>query len=402
MFVSAEATILHADVDSFFASVEQRDDPRLRNRPVIVGPGVVMAASYEARAHGVRSAMGAARARRLCPQAAVVEPRWPAYVEASRALFEVFEGTAPVVEGLSLEEAFLDVRGLRRISGSPIAIATRLRHDVRERVGLPITVGIAASKPVAKVASGVAKPDGLLLVLPGREPQFLNPLPIERLWGVGPAGAAKLHRSGIGTVGELARRSEAELIVILGKASGRQVHALARNRDARPVRRRRGRRSIGSQSALGRAPRTPGELDLTLVSLVDRIARRMRASGCTGRTVILRLRFGDFSRASRSRTLHQATAATETILATARFLLAAALPVIERRGITLLGITIANLGGAPGVTQLELPFDPRDRSALDAAMDEIRQRFGPGALTRASLLGRGERFTPTLMPGDEA
>ncbi len=398
----AKATILHADVDSFFASVEQRDDPRLRNRPVIVGPGVVMAASYEARAHGVRSAMGADRARRLCPQAAVVEPRWSAYVEASRALFKVFEGAAPVVEGLSLEEAFLDVRGLRRISGSPIEIATRLRRDVRERVGLPITVGIATSKPVAKVASGVAKPDGLLLVIPGREPQFLHALPIERLWGVGPASAAKLHRSGLETVGQLARRSEAELIAILGKASGRQIHALARNRDARPVRRRRGRRSIGSQSAFGRSPHTPAALDVILVWLVDRVARRMRASGCTGRTVVLRLRFADFSRASRSRTLHQATAATETILATARFLLAAALPVIERRGITLLGITISNLGDARGVTQLELPFGARDRSALDAAVDEIRERFGSGALTRASLLGRGERFRPALMPGDES
>jgi DNA polymerase-4 len=237
-------------------------------------------------------------------------------------------------------------------------------------------------------------------VLPGREPQFLSPLPIERLWGVGPASAAKLHRSGFETVGQLARRSEAELIAILGKASGRQVHALARNRDARPVRRRRGRRSIGSQSAFGRSPRTPAALDVILVSLVDRVARRMRASGCTGRTVILRLRFGDFSRASRSRTLHQATAATEAILATARFLLAAALPVIERRGITLLGITISNLAGVRGVTQLELPLDACDRSALDGAVDEIRERFGPGALTRASLLGRGERFSPTLMPGD--
>jgi DNA polymerase IV len=193
VFVSDEASILHADVDSFFASVEQRDDPRLRDRPVIVGSGVVLAASYEAKAYGVHSAMGGARARRLCPDATVVQPRFEAYVEAGRRLFEVFEQTAPHVEGLSMEEAFLDVSGLGRISGSPAQIAARLRRDVRERVGLPLTVGVASTKHVAKVASGVAKPDGLLVVRPGEELAFLHPLPVERIWGVGPTTAAKLN-----------------------------------------------------------------------------------------------------------------------------------------------------------------------------------------------------------------
>ncbi|MDP9189291.1 MAG: DNA polymerase IV, partial [Actinomycetota bacterium] len=301
--MSSEATILHADADAFFASVEQRDDPRLKGRPTIVGSGVVMAASYEARAYGVRGAMGGAQARRLCPHVAVVEPRFSAYVEASKALFELFRETAPVVEGLSLEEAFLDVRGLERISGSPREIAVRLRRQVRERVGLPITVGVARTKVLAKMASREAKPDGLLIVPPERERAFLHPLPVERLWGVGPTTASKLHPRGIHTVGELARRDEAELVSILGRAAGRHLHSVARGRDPRRVRPDRRRRSFGSQSALGRRPRSPTDLDAVIVALVDRVTRRMRSSGSSGRTVVLRLRFGDFRRATRSRTL---------------------------------------------------------------------------------------------------
>ena len=203
MFVVSEATILHADLDAFFASVEQRDDPRLRGRPVIVGAGVVLAASYEAKSYGVCTAMGGAQARRLCPKAVVVEPRMSAYSEASKAVYRVFEDTSPLVEGLSIDEAFLDVRGMRRIAGSPTQIAVRLRRKVRERVGLPITVGVARTKFLAKVASGVAKPDGLLVVPPDRELAFLHPLPVERLWGVGQVTAGKLRELGITTVGEV-------------------------------------------------------------------------------------------------------------------------------------------------------------------------------------------------------
>lgn len=399
MFVPGEASILHADVDAFFASVEQRDDPRLRGRPVIVGSGVVMTASYEARAFGVRGAMGGAQARRLCPHAVVVEPRFSAYVAASRAVFEVFERAAPVVEALSMEEAFLDVSGLGRISGSPTEIAVRLRRDVRERVGLSITVGVARTKALAKVASGVAKPDGLLVVPPERERDFLHPLAVERLWGVGPATARKLHERGITTVGELARLTETGLVSIIGRAAGRHVHALAHNRDPRRVRSGRRRRSVGSQCALGRSSRSPAALDGVVVGLVDRVARRMRAAGRIGRTVVLRLRFGDFSRATRSRTISQATAATGTILVTARGLLAAAMPTIERRGVTLLGITVTNLEAGAGV-QLELPLEHPDRIALDAALDEVRARFGSAALTRAALLHRGSRRSASLLPGD--
>src|SRR3989440_5892710 len=235
MFVAGEATILHADVDAFYASVEQRDDPALRGRPVIVGAGVVLAASYEAKALGVRTAMSGWQARLLCPHAIVVEPRMSAYAEASKALFRVFENATPLVEGLSIDEAFLDVRGLRRLSGTPTEIAVHLRRAALERVGLPITVGVARTKFLAKVASGVAKPDGLLVVSPDRELAFLHPLSVERLWGVGPVTAEKLRRRGITTVGQVAQLAEAALVSIVGRASGRQLHALAHNRDPRRV-----------------------------------------------------------------------------------------------------------------------------------------------------------------------
>jgi DNA polymerase-4 len=338
MFVSREPTILHADVDSFYASVEQRDDPRLRGRPVIVGAGVVLAASYEARAHGVRTAMSGAQARRLCPRAIVVGPRMSAYSEASKAIYRVFEETTPLVEGLSIDEAFLDVRGMRRIAGSSREIAVRLRRAVRERVGLPITVGIARTKFLAKVASGVAKPDGLLLVSPERELAFLHALPIERLWGVGAVTAGKLHRIGVTTVEQVAALSEETLVSKLGQASGRHLYALARNEDPRPVRARPRRRSIGSQRALGRAQRSVEEIDAVLLGLVDRVTRRMRVADRVGRTIVLRLRFDDFTRATRSHTLGHATAQTRAVLDSSRALLAAALPIIDRRGLTLIGL----------------------------------------------------------------
>jgi DNA polymerase-4 len=392
-----EATILHADLDAFYASVEQRDDPRLRGLPVIVGAGVVLAASYEAKATGVRTAMSLGRARRLCPRAVVVPPRMSAYVEASKAAYRVFDDTTPLVEGLSIDEAFLDVRGMRRIAGTPVEIAARLRVAVRERVGLPITVGVARTKFLAKVASGVAKPDGLLVVPPDRELEFLHPLPVEHLWGVGAVTAAKLRTCGIGTVGELARLPEAALVAMLGRAQGRHLHALAHNRDPRPVHPRRRRRSIGSQRALGRSPRSPDAIDAVAIGLVDRVTRRMRTAGRVGRTVVLRLRFDDFSRATRSHTLPRATANTETILDATRQLLATAMPTIEREGITLVGISVANLDD-DGAVQLVLPLDGHDWEALDAALDEIRGRFGPNAVIRAVLLGRDQGLSVPLLP----
>jgi DNA polymerase IV len=288
------------------------------------------------------------------------------------------------------------VRGMRRIAGSPTEIAVRLRRKVRERVGLPITVGVARTKFLAKVASGVAKPDGLLVVPPDRELAFLHPLPVERLWGVGAVTGAKLRELGITTVGEVARIPEGVLVSMLGRAAGRHLHALAHNRDPRPVHPRRRRRSMGSQRALGRSPRSPDAVEADLVGLVDRVTRRMRVAGRAGRTVVLRMRFDDFSRATRSHTLPRATAQTQTILVTAKGLRSTAMPMIERQGLTLVGVTVANFDDG-GVVQLTLPFDCR-REALDAALDEVRDRFGPDAVTRAVLLGRDRGLSVPLLP----
>jgi DNA polymerase-4 len=396
MFVSKGATILHADLDSFYASVEQRDNPRLRGRPVIVGSGVVLAASYEAKAFGVRCPMGGREARRLCPQAIVVEPRMGAYTEASRAVFELFENTTPLVEGLSIDEAFLDVGGLRRVSGLPVEIARRLRRDVADQVGLPITVGVARTKFLAKVASAVAKPDGLLLVEPDEELEFLHPLPVERLWGVGPVTAAKLHARGIDTVGEVADLAHRTLVSLLGPAAGHHLHALSHNRDPRPVQTGRRRRSIGSQRAMGRSPKSLEAIDTALVGLVDRVARRLRKSGRAGRTVVLRFRFDDFTRATRSHTLLRATDQTEVILTTARVLLAGMSSAIVQQGLTLIGVAVANLDD-DGI-QLDLPFDRHNGSALDTALDEVRIKFGSAAVTRAVLLGHDEGLSVPLLP----
>jgi DNA polymerase-4 len=392
-----EAAILHADLDAFFASVEQRDDPRLRGRPVIVGGGVVLAASYEAKAFGVRTAMSGARARALCPDAIVVPPRLDAYSEASKAVFRVFADVSPAVEGLSIDEAFIDTGGMERLAGAPAEIAARLRRDVRERVGLPITVGVARTKFLAKVASAVAKPDGLLVVPPERELDFLHPLPVERLWGVGPVTAERLHRLGITSVGQVAGFPEPALMQIVGRAAGRHLHALAHNRDPRRVDPRRRRRSVGAQGALGRRPKTAELVDSSLIGLVDRVTRRLRATRRVGRTVVLRLRFDDFTRATRSQTLPQATAESQAILATARELHAASRALIRRRGLTLVGITVTNLEDERTV-QLALPLFPPRWYALDAAVDEARLRFGPNAVVRGVLVGRDQGIAMPLLP----
>jgi DNA polymerase-4 len=388
-------TILHADLDAFYASVEQRDDPSLRGRPVIVGGGVVLAASYEAKAYGVRTAMGGARARALCPRAVVVAPRMSAYAEASKAVFAVFERTSPLVEGLSIDEAFLDVRGLERISGTPTEIAVRLRREVHDEVGLAITVGLAGTKFLAKVASGVAKPDGLLVIPAGSELAFLHPLPVERLWGVGRVTATRLHERGLTTVGQVARLGEEGLITMLGRAAGRQLHALSHNEDPRPVRARRRRRSIGAQRALGRRARAPGELEAALMTLVDRVTRRLRSAHRACRTVVLRLRFDDYSRATRSHTIAEATSRTATLLKLARGLLAASGAVIARRGLTLIGIALTNLCDRNAI-QLALPFDRT--SALDSTLDELCERFGPSAISRGALVGRDPGPWVPLLP----
>ncbi|WP_314425784.1 DNA polymerase IV [uncultured Microbacterium sp.] len=395
-----EATVLHADLDAFYASVEQRDAPHLRGRPVIVGGGVVLAASYEAKARGVRTAMGGRQALQLCPDATVVPPRMDAYSAASKDVFAIFRDTTPLVEGISIDEAFLEVGGLRRISGTPEVVAARLRERVRAEVGLAISVGVARTKFLAKVASAVSKPDGLLIVDPDREQQFLHPLPVERLWGVGAVTAEKLHRLGIHTVGQLAELEAATAERLLGSATGGHLHALARLRDPRPVDGTRRRGSIGSQRALGTTPRSAEELDVILTQIVDRLARRLRDGERTCRTVVLRLRFGDYTRATRSRTVGVATVRTATLLSVARALLAAALPQIEARGVTLIGVSLTQLDRAAHL-QPELPIDWGDGERIDTALDAIRDRFGAQSLGRATQLGRDPGWSTPVLPEHE-
>ena len=392
-----EATILHADLDSFYASVEVRDDPSLRGRPVVAGGGVVLAASYEAKRYGVRTAMSESAARRLCPDLVVVPARFPAYAEASRAVFEIFDDTSPLVEGISIDEAFIDVSGLRRIAGSPTQIATRLRERVRDEVGLPITVGVARTKFLAKVASGVGKPDGLLLVEPERELDFLHPLAVDRLWGVGRVTAAKLEARGIATVGDVAALDVAALTAIVGSGAGRQLHALSHNVDVRRVEVGRRRSSIGSQQAMRRRVRSRDELDVVLRRLVDRVTRRMRAADRVGRTVTLRFRFDDFTRATRSSSLPAATAATAALYATGRALLDADREMIEDRGLTLLGFSVGNLERDDAV-QLALPFERSEADDLDTALDAVRDRFGAASVGRATTIGHDPDVGVPILP----
>jgi DNA polymerase IV len=395
-----EATVLHADLDAFYASVEQRDAPALRGRPVIVGGGVVLAASYEAKARGVRTAMGGRQARDLCPEAIIVPPRMDAYSEASRNVFAIFRDTTPLVEGLSIDEAFLEVGGLRHIVGTPEQVAIRLRERVQAEVGLAISVGVARTKFLAKVASAVSKPNGLLIVEPDREQEFLLPLPVERLWGVGAVTAEKLHRFGIHTVGELAELEAASAERMLGRAAGAHLHALARLRDPRPVDTARRRSSIGSQRALGRGPRSPGELAIILTQIVDRLARRLRDGDRVCRTVVLRLRFGDFAKATRSHTVNPATDRTAVLLAVAQELLAAAQSEIGERGITLIGVSLSHLGRVDTL-QPELPVDWDDGARLDTVLDAVRDKFGATSVARAVQLGRDPGWDAPLLPEHE-
>ena len=395
----SEATILHADLDAFYASVEQRDDPRLRGRPVIVGGGVVLAASYEAKACGVRTAMGGAQARRLCPQAIVVPPRMSAYSEASKAVFEVFDDTTPLVEGLSIDEAFLDVGGLRRISGTPAEIAARLRREVLERVGLPITVGVARTKFLAKVASGVAKPDGLLVVPPDGELAFLHPLPVERLWGVGPVTAAKLHDRGITTRrrGRPARRAGAGVAARAGvgppppRAGPQPRSPAGAGRAAAGARSGRSARSAAARRSPGDARRRPG-----------RPRRPRRPGGCAppaGRAARSCCACASTTSPARpARTpLPQATAQTQPILATARALLDGG-HADDRAP----GPHAGRHGAAQPRRRRRRParaaVRPATRHALDAALDDVRDRFGSAAITRAVLLGRDQGLSVPLLP----
>jgi DNA polymerase-4 len=309
------------------------------------------------------------------------------------------------VEGVSIDEAFLDVAGLRRVSGSPRQIGDRLRAAVRDEVGLAVSVGIGRTKFLAKMASRSAKPDGLLEVPPEGERAFLYPMTVERLWGVGPATAERLHAIGIVTVSDLAAMPVSTLISLLGKASGYHLHALATGQDPRPVRTGVRRRSIGSQRALGRGPHRPSDVEAALMQLVERVTRRMRGAGREGRTVTLRLRFDDFTRCTRSRTLADRTASTALIQMTAERILDGSWPLIHAKGLTLLGVSVSGFGVDDAV-QLELPFPARERGgldravdvALDGTLDAVRDKYGSAAVTKAVLLGRDPGMAMPHLP----
>ena len=392
MFVRGEATILHADLDAFYASVEQRDDPRLRGRPVIVGGGVVLAASYEAKACGVRTAMGGRQARALCPGAIVVRPRMSAYSEASKAVFEVFRHTTPLVEGMSIDEAFLDVGGLRRIAGTPVDIATRLRREVASGWGCRSRSGWRAPSSWPRWPAGWPSRTGCWWCRPtGSWPSCTRC----RWSGCGASGAvtaAKLHALGVRTVGQVAELGEAALVSILGRAPGgtctrwRTTTIRARSRcTAGAARSARSARWVAGE-------RSARSVDAILAGIIDRVSRRLRAAAPGRRTVVLRLRFADFTRATRSHTLPEATAHTQTILAAARGLLVAARPKITERGLTLLGVSLAELYDDRYV-QLALPFEQRSGPALDRTLDSVRDRFGAQSVTRATQLGRSPGLT---------
>jgi len=394
------ATILHADLDAFYASVEQLLDPSLAGLPIAVGGGVVLAASYEAKAYGVRAGMAGWRARQLCPDLRTTGGHFREYQRLGDEVMKVLDDFTPLVERISIDEAFLDVTGSVHLFGPPAAMATEIRHRVRTEVGLPISVGVATTKHLAKVASQVAKPDGLVVVPTGTEQDFLDPLPVGLLWGVGPVTRTQLASRGIETIGALAAASPSMLRHLLGRANGAKLGALALNADPRRIETTRRARSMGAQSALGRRRVDDEVLRVELGFLADRVATRLRAKERAGRTVTVRVRFVGMRSVTRSVTLPAAISATRSLAEIGVTLAQQALADHpDEREITLLAVSVGNL--VPDVPlQLELPLDLGDalprpgteagaaRWALDRAMDRVRDRFGRDAVGHAALMLR--------------
>ena len=400
MVSRSEPSILHLDLDAFFASVEQRDDPRLRGRPVVVGGlghrGVVAASSYEARRFGIRSALPMARARRACPDAVFLSPRFARYSEASRDIMAILRSVTPLVEPISLDEAFLDVAGARRTLGSGPEIGAALRSRIRAETGLTASAGAATTKLLAKLASDLAKPDGLLVVEAGAELEFLHPLPVTRLWGVGPATQVRLARFGVTTVGDLAALPEDTLVRSLGAANGAHLHALAWNRDERAVEPERAMRSIGHEETFATDRTDRDGLERDALRMADRVASRLRAGHRTARTVQLKVRYRDFRTITRSQTVREPTDLAAEIADTARGLLRA---VDLGSGIRLLGVSVSQLEDANAV-QERLPLDPEgsgpertEQRALEHALDAVRERFGDDAVGSAAFTDRGRLRT---------
>jgi DNA polymerase IV len=399
------AAILHADLDAFYASVEQLLQPHLRGKPIAVGGGVVLAASYEAKAYGVQSGMPGRRARELCPDLIFTGGHFSKYQRLGDAAIDVLRDYTPDVERTSIDEAFADVSGSRQLFGAPAEIARTVRARVRAELGLPISIGVARTKHLAKIASQVAKPDGFVVVEPAVELAFLHDLPVELMWGVGPATKARLADAGIETIGQLAHSSPKSMERLIGRAIGRKLTALAWNRDAREIQTHRRAHSAGAQSALGRKPATEHVFRPVLIHLADRIARRLRAKDRPCRTVTVRVRFADFRSVTRAITLPAPILATTALAEIAIDLVRGVLADHpEERTISLLAISASHLGEA--ILQLELPFGLADdglrpgtrkgqmRSRADRAIDAIRDRFGDDMMTYASALLGGPRSVP--------
>ncbi|GAA0220255.1 DNA polymerase IV [Cryptosporangium japonicum] len=389
-------TILHVDMDAFFVSVEVRRDPSLRGRPVVVGGtgprGVVSSASYEARVFGVRSAMPTARARRLCPQAVYIQPEHGRYGEVSAAVMNIFRDVTPLVEPLSLDEAFLDVAGARRLLGSPSRIGQLIRERVHDEQQITCSVGVASTKFIAKLASTRCKPDGLLVVPADGALEFLHPLPVGALWGVGDRTAEQLDRLGLKTVGDLAQLSPAVLRRSVGEAQAAHLHALAWARDPRSVVPDAADKSIGAEETFDVDQTDKDTINRELLRLSEKTAARLRSSGQVGRTVVIKIRYADFSTVNRSRTLQSPTDGTQEIYDTARRLyvgLSAAMPI------RLVGVRVEGLGPSSSVARQPTLGEPdRGWTEADRAVDAAIRRFGSGAVRPAALVrpaDRGER-----------
>ena len=413
--MSGDLAVLHVDLDAFYASVEQLADPTLRGRPVVVGGlgprGVVAAASYEARRFGIHSAMPMVRARRACPDAVFLAPRFDAYESASRSVMAILRSFTPLVEPIALDEAFLDVRAVRRLHGAAPEIAVEIRRRVRTETGLTASVGAGSTKQIAKLASDLAKPDGMLVVEAGLELEFLHPLPVERLWGVGPATRRRLARLGVQTVGDLAAVPVEKLVGEVGRAHGEHLHALAWNRDDGAVEPERRVKSVGHEETFPTDVSDRGELEREVIRLADKVANRLRRAGCSARTVQLKLRYPDFRTITRSRTLPDPTDLAADLARVANGLLA---NVDVDGGVRLLGVAAQQLEHADAV-QDQLPLgavadadrpataSPASgrRAALERSVDLVRSRYGDDAVVPARLVRTADPVdvTGNVAPG---
>jgi DNA polymerase-4 len=400
------ATILHADLDAFYASVEQLLDPSLRGKPIAVGGGVVLAASYEAKAFGVRGGMPGRQARQLCPHLRFVGGHFSEYQRLGDQVVDIVGDFTPLIERISIDEAFADVTGSLHLFGNGRTIGGAIRQRVRDEVGLAISVGVARTKHLAKVASQVAKPDGIILVEPNTELEFLHPLPVGLIWGIGPVTRKRLAEKGIRTIGDLAAMPGWSLEHLLGRAIGSKLGSLAWNRDPRDVETNHRAGSVGAQSALGRRDATDEVIDSTLRHLADRVATRLRAKNLSGRTVNVRVRFADLRSITRSITLPAAVSATSILAEVAGDLVRAALADYpSEKEISLLAISVSQLADEPAL-QLELPLEIGDddrrpgtaagaaRWVLDRSVDQVRDRFGRESVGYASVVLSDERSVP--------